>query len=213
MVNLPIALFLVASLSPGSLLAAGKSTQPASTAVTKILILGDSLTEGYGIARESAFPALVEASLKAAGKNVSVINGGVSGSTSASGPSRMKWYLKSKPDMLVLALGANDGLRGQSVVEMRKNLAKVMTLARDSRVPQIVLVGMKIPFNYGPVYRKEFEAVFPSLAKEYDVPLLSFLLDGVATEPSLNLADGVHPNEKGHKVVAKTVHDFLMPLL
>jgi acyl-CoA thioesterase I len=198
-----IRLFLLGAVMMGSAHAASP---------TRILFLGDSLTEGYGIAVEDAYPALVEHALKKDGFSVTVVNAGVSGSTTSSGPSRLRWHLKAKPDIVVVALGANDGLRGLPVTEIRKNLITTIELAKDQKL-KILLAGMKMPPNYGAQYSKNFEAIFPELAKKYAIPLVPFLLDQIAGEPDLNLADGIHPNEKGHQLMAKTMTQALKPLL
>lgn len=177
-----------------------------------ILFLGDSLTEGYQLAKEDAYPALVEKELKKTHKDIKVINGGVSGATSASGMKRLDWYLKAKPDIMVLALGANDGLRGMKLSETEKNLTSVIEKARGRNI-DIILAGMKMPTNMGEKYRAEFEAIFPKLAKKYSLPLIPFLLEGVGGKPELNLPDGIHPNPKGHEVMAKTVLKVLEPEL
>ncbi len=182
-------------------------------AKTTIVFLGDSLTEGYGLDKSEAFPSLFEKKLKATGyKDIQVINAGISGSTSASAVSRLKWYLRAKPTILVLALGANDGLRGLDPKAMKKNLAMAIQLALDRKV-KIVLAGMKIPPNYGLKYTKEFENAYPELSKKYNIPLIPFLLDGVAAKPDLNLPDGIHPNRKGHEIIAQLVFKNLLPLL
>ncbi len=181
-------------------------------AKTRVVILGDSLTEGYGVARERAYPALVQNLLTAAGKDVEIVNGGSSGSTSASGPSRMKWYLKGKPQIVVLALGANDALRGFSLAGTEKNLGEAIELARQSGV-KVLLAGMKVPTNYGKKYGDELEEIYASLTKKFKIPLLPFLLEGVGGVPANNLSDGIHPNEKGHEIVAKLVEKHLVPLL
>lgn len=178
----------------------------------KVVILGDSLTEGYGVAKDKAFPALVEKALRAKGKTITVVNGGSSGATSASGPSRLKWFLKAKPDWLVVALGANDALRGLDLAGTEKNLAATIEGAQKAKV-KVVLAGMKAPTNYGEDYRRRFETMYATLAKRFSVPLLPFLLEGVGGQPSMNLADGIHPNEKGHEVIAKLVVQTLEPLL
>lgn len=175
---------------------------------TKIVVLGDSLTEGYGVSKEKAYPALVEKALRAKGKDVTVVNGGSSGATSASGPPRLKWFLKGKPDMMLLALGANDALRGFDLAATERNLATTIEAAQKAGV-KVLLAGMKAPTNYGEEYRKRFEGLYGRLAKRFSVPLLPFLLEGVGGHPELNLADGIHPNEKGHEVVAKAVTVFL----
>jgi acyl-CoA thioesterase-1 len=137
--------------------------------------------------------------------NVKIINAGISGSTSASAESRLKWQLKNKPDILFLALGANDGLRGLDVNAMRANLEKTIVLAQKEKV-RVILAGMKIPMNYGTDYRLKYEAVFHDLAKKHKTVFVPFLLEGVATIRTLNTADGIHPNEKGHEIMAKNIY-------
>lgn len=173
-----------------------------------VVILGDSLTEGYGIHKDLAFPALVEKKLRAKNPAVKVINGGISGSTSASAPSRFQWYLKSKPRLLVLALGANDGLRGLPVKTMKANLEKVLVSAQENKIP-VLLAGMKIPLNYGASYRADYEKVFSDLAKQYKVAFVPFLLEGVGGVATLNQGDGIHPNEKGHEKIAELLTPYL----
>lgn len=175
---------------------------------TTILFLGDSLTEGYQLAQEEAYPALIEKEFKNQGKNVKVINGGVSGATSASGLKRMDWYLKSNPDIMILALGANDGLRGLKLVETEKNLSLVVEKALSRKI-KVILAGMKMPTNYGEAYRNQFEQIFKKVASRYKLRLIPFLLTGVAGVADLNLADGIHPNPKGHKIMANTVMKVL----
>ncbi len=169
-----------------------------------ILFLGDSLTEGYQLAKEEAYPALIENILKKDHKDIKVINGGVSGATSASGLKRLDWYLKAKPDIMVLALGANDGLRGTRPAVTEKNLASVIEKAQGRGIT-VIIAGMKMPPNMGEIYRSEFENMFSKLAKKYSIKLIPFILDGVGGKPELNLADGIHPNPKGHQVMAQTV--------
>ena len=179
----------------------------------KVVFLGDSLTEGFEVAPEKAFPALVGERLRARGwPALEVINAGVSGSTSASAVSRMQWQLKAKPDVVVLALGANDGLRGIDPATMQTNLAEAIDVARSANAV-VLLAGMKLPPNYGADYTERFEKVFGDLAKEKGVPLLPFLLDGVATHPELNLGDGIHPNADGYSIIADTVITHLVPVL
>jgi len=178
-----------------------------------IVFLGDSLTEGLGLEQEEAFPALIEDKLTADGlDHVRIINAGVSGSTSASGLSRMQWYIRSQPDLLVLSLGANDGLRGLDIAEIKANLARTIVFARDNGV-EVVITGMLVPPNMGPEYTTAFAAVFPDLAREYNIPLMPFLLQDVAAVPELNQADGIHPNAEGARIVAGHVYEFLKPLL
>lgn len=177
-----------------------------------ILFLGDSLTEGYQLTKEEAYPALIETELKKKDPSIKVINGGVSGATSASGLKRMDWYLKAKPDLMLLALGANDGLRGLSVAQTEKNLSDVVEKAHERGIT-VIIAGMKMPTNMGEKYRKEFEGVFERVAKKYKLKLIPFLLEGVGGNPKLNLPDGIHPNPEGHKIMAKTVLKTLEPLL
>ena len=201
-VLLPLILFITCPLAEVS--AASKKT---------ILFLGDSLTEGFGVEKNQSFPALFDKKLKEEGfLKVKVVNAGIGGSTSASARSRLNWFLRSKPDIIVLALGGNDGLRGLSTSEMKKNLAATIRLALSNHIT-VVLAGMKIPPNYGKKYTKDFEQVFPALAKEFSIPLIPFLLDGVAGERDLNLPDGIHPNPEGHKLIVQTVWKYLHPLL
>ncbi len=184
----------------------------AESAGKRLLMLGDSLTEGYGISPKAAFPALVEKKIKASGKNWQVINAGISGSTSASGPSRIKWQMKTKPDLMVLALGANDGLRGLNLKDTEKNLSETIEIAQKENV-QVVIAGMLLPLNYGAQYRKQFSDMYTHLAEKYKLRKIPFLLEGVALHPDLVLADGLHPNEKGHEIVAELVYKSIRDLL
>lgn len=174
----------------------------------RILIVGDSLTAGYGVSKEAAYPAQLEELLKKDHPDVKVIGAGSSGSTSASAISRLKWHLKAKPTHLILALGANDGLRGVKLESTKKNLSEAIDMAKDKKI-KVYLAGMLLPTNYGEKYRSKFKSLFAELAKEKKVEFIPFLLKGVGGQPELNLADGIHPNEKGHKIVAKTVFDAL----
>jgi acyl-CoA thioesterase-1 len=190
-------------------------TLPAGADATKtkrLVIIGDSLTEGYGVSRAKAWPALLQKKIEALGKPYEVINAGISGSTAASAPSRMAWQLKSKPDLILLALGANDGLRGTSVKAMEENLSQALAMAKKEKIA-VYLAGNKIPPNYGKAYTADFEAAFKRVADKHSVPLLPFILLGVGGVTDLNLADGIHPNEKGHKIVAETVFTFLRKYL
>lgn len=185
---------------------------PALWAETKILVLGDSLTAGYGVQPRQAYPYLLEQKLQKKLKGIRVINAGVSGSTSASALGRVKWFLRSKPDIMILALGGNDGLRGLSSESMRENLSKAIRLAKKNSI-FVILAGMQIPPNYGPKYTRQFEQVFPELSKKYSIPLIPFLLEGVAGDSNLNLPDGIHPNAKGHVIIARMLEKFLQPFL
>ncbi|MDA9951510.1 arylesterase [Oligoflexaceae bacterium] len=179
----------------------------------RVLCLGDSLTEGYGVAKKDSYPSQVER-LISKNKSIEVINGGISGATTAGSLKRLNWHLKGKkkPDVLILALGANDGLRGQDVENSRKNLEETITLAKKNNI-KVLLAGMKMPPNYGNKYTRAFEKMFPEMAKKFSLPIIPFLLEGVAAEKNLNLPDGIHPNPRGYAIVAKNVVKHLMPLL
>lgn len=182
-------------------------------AETKVLFLGDSLTAGYGVKKEDAFPALVGKTINKDGKKkIKIINAGISGSTTAGAKKRLRWYLKGKPEILFLALGANDGLRGLDLKKSEKNLEKVIKLAQKKGL-LVVLAGMMLPPNYGKEYRTQFQAMYKNLAKKYDTEFIPFLLKGVGGEANLNQSDGIHPNEEGHKVIAKLVTKKLIGLL
>ncbi len=178
-----------------------------------ILFLGDSLTEGYGLEEGESFPDMLSDRYAAEGrKNLKIINAGISGSTSASALTRLQWYIRAQPDLLVLSLGANDGLRGLSVDALKANLIKTIEFAQSMDV-KVVLTGMLIPPNYGPDYSSAFAQVFPDLAVQYQLTFLPFLLAGVAGITELNQGDGIHPNLEGTKIVADTLYNFLQPLL
>jgi len=192
------------------LLAATSARAPAAERV--LVILGDSLTAGLGVAREEAYPALLEARLRRDGFAYRVVNAGVSGDTSAGGLRRVDWVLRARPDLVVVALGANDGLRAQPVQALRDNLTAIVTRLRAAGA-RVLLAGMRLPPNYGAAYTAAFAGAFPAVARATSVPLLPFLLDGVAGDPALNQADGIHPNASGHRVMAETLWRALRPHL
>jgi len=177
-----------------------------------LVFLGDSLTAGLGLAREQAFPALVEARLRAAGLAWNVVNAGVSGDTSAGARARLDWIYRKPVDLMFICIGSNDGLRGLPVAELERNLRAILDRARRERT-RVVLAGAMVPDNYGRPYQEAFKAVFPRLAREYRVPLLPFLLEGVAMRPGLNQDDGIHPNPEGARRVADNVWKILEPQL
>lgn len=179
----------------------------------KVLFLGDSITAGLGVEQDQAYPFLVDQLLKEKGiPNIAVINAGISGSTTASAPSRLKWHLKAHPQILFLALGANDGLRGLSTDQMRLNLDRTIALALEHHIT-VILAGMEIPPNYGPGYTAAFRQVFKELAEKHPVKFVPFLLEGVGGVAGLNQADGIHPNARGHEVIAQTVLPFILECL
>ncbi len=169
-----------------------------------VVFLGDSLTAGFGLGEPQAFPAILGEKLEHEGRPIRVVNAGVSGDTSAGGLRRLDWVLGLRPDVLVVGLGANDGLRGQPAAAVEANLRAIIVRAREAGV-SVVLLGMRLPPNLGPAYVEKFEAVYPRLARELDVPLVPFLLKGVAARPDLNLEDGIHPNADGQRIVAENV--------
>ncbi len=176
------------------------------------MVLGDSLTAGLGLPADQAFPALLQQRINRAQLPFDAVNAGVSGDTSAGGLRRLNWVLSDDVHVLVVALGANDGLRGLPVAEMRRNLTAIVESARKRGV--IVLVaGMEAPPNMGAEYTSAFRAVFRDVAQEHGATLLPFLLDGVAGDPALNQADGIHPNAEGARRVADLVWRALEPLL
>lgn len=177
-----------------------------------IVFLGDSLTAGYELPAAEAFPAKVKEKIAARHPGWKVVNAGVSGDTTAGGVARLDWVLKSKPDVLFICLGANDGLRGIPLAETEKNLRTLLDRATRS-APQVVLAGMMLPANYGADYRDGFAGLFPKLAKEFSVPLMPFLIDKVALVPELTLPDGIHPNARGTEVIAENVVKVIAPLL
>ena len=179
-----------------------------------ILIFGDSLTAGYGLSPEEAFPALVEKQLQEAGKSCKVINAGLSGETSAGGLSRIDWVLRQPIDVFMLELGGNDGLRGLPLEQTKKNLQSIIDKVKAKNPnAKIVITGMMVPPNMGTDYTTQFRAIFPELAKKNKATLLPFLLEGVAGDEKLNLPDGIHPNVEGHRIVAKTVTKTISTLL
>lgn len=174
-----------------------------------ILFLGDSLTEGLGVSKQSAYPNLVQNLIQTKlNKNIKAINAGVSGSTTNDGLSRLKWYLKRKPDIIFLALGANDGLRGLDLKQSQKNLEEIINHALKSKA-KVLLAGMLIPPNYGPKYSQDFKEMYENIQSKYNLKFMPFLLKDVAGVQKLNQADGIHPNEKGHEIIAKEVYEFL----
>src|SRR5687768_2282301 len=198
---------------PTELQGASRDPEPRAVASGPLVVfLGDSLTAGLGLAEEEAFPARVASTFAAAGRPIRVVNAGVSGDTSAGGLARLDWLLRQRPDVLVVELGANDGLRGLPVEMTAANLRAIVSRARQAGV-RVLLVGIQVPPNYGPDYARRFSAVFPELARELDVPLLPFLLEGVAGEPQLNLPDGIHPTAEGHERLARNVIPYLEEVL
>lgn len=178
----------------------------------KVVVLGDSLTAGLGLASTDSFPAILQRRIDAAGMDFEVVNAGVSGDTSAGGLRRLDWSLQNGARVLVVALGANDGLRGLPVRELKQNLAQIIETAQSKQLV-VILTGMEAPPNYGGEYAAAFRQAYRDLATQYHVHFVPFLLDTVAGQASLNQADGIHPNLRGAEIVADTVWTALKPEL
>lgn len=190
----------------------GSSNQNSKT--VRILAFGDSLTSGYRLNPEQAYPKLLEKELHKRGlKNLEILNAGVSGDTSSQGLRRIQWTLKNGPfDYVLVALGANDGLRLLPPKNLESNLEKTILEFKKTGA-KVILVGIKIPINLDPDFRKQFESIYPRLAKKMNLPFYPFLLEGVAADPELNLDDQIHPNSQGHEVIAQKLSDFLFEIL
>jgi acyl-CoA thioesterase-1 len=177
-----------------------------------VLALGDSLTAGFGVDAEENFPSRLQVKIDNAGLICKVVNAGVSGDTTAGGVRRINWLMKHKPQIVILALGANDGLRGLSTEEMRSNLETMIRISQEHGA-RVLLAGMKALPNYGEDYILKFESVYPELAKKYDLPYLPFLLEGVAGVREYTRPDGLHPTGSGYKIIADLVWQHLQPML
>jgi len=180
----------------------------------KILFFGDSLTAGYGLEMGQSYPSIIQQKIDSLGLDYQVINAGLSGETTASGKNRLEWVLQEDIAIVIIELGANDGLRGVQLKETESNLRSMVDMVQE-KLPnaKIVLAGMKIPPNMGPEYTATFESIFPELAEEENLYLIPFLLENVAGIPDLNQNDGIHPTEQGQKIVAQNVWNVLGPIL
>jgi acyl-CoA thioesterase-1 len=187
------------------------SAKPAAAARPKIVVLGDSLTAGLGLAVRDSYPSVLQERLKTQGLNFEVVNAGVSGDTSAGALSRLDWSLQGDVRVLVVALGGNDGLRGLPPEQLQQNLGQIVERAQARRI-EVILAGMEAPPNYGREYIVSFHKVYPALAKRYGVALVPFLLQGVAGIQTLNQADGIHPTAAGARIVADNVWAVLKPV-
>ncbi|MFN4284270.1 MAG: arylesterase [Alphaproteobacteria bacterium] len=187
-------------------------TSPAGPGQISLLVLGDSLAAGYGLAASEAFPAQLERALKAKGHNVKVINAGVSGDTTAGGRARLEWSLADAPQAVIVELGANDGLRGLEPTSTADNLDAILAALKSRGLPTL-LAGMYAPPNLGAAYGKEFNAIYPRLAERHGALLYPFFLDGVAAEAALNQGDGIHPNAKGVAVIVERILPSVEKLL
>jgi acyl-CoA thioesterase-1 len=194
------------------LLALLMAVVPAKAATVTILALGDSLTAGYGLPPDDAFPVKLEAALKAKGHDVRVVNAGVSGDTSAAGRDRLDWVLTDDVDAVIVELGANDALRGIPANDTQDALKTVLLKLKDSK-RTVLLAGMKAPRNLGPDYVEHFDAIYPDLAESQNVLLYPFFLAGVAANPSLNQEDGMHPNARGVDVIVARILPMVEELI
>jgi acyl-CoA thioesterase-1 len=199
-------LIVIASLALGPPSVHAQTAPPA--APVKIAVLGDSLAAGYGVKPEQAIPARLEAALRAQGRNVTVLNHGVSGDTTAGGLDRVDWMLGDKPDIVFVELGGNDALRGIDPAVAERNLDAIIARLKAARVT-VWLAGMSAPRNLGPDYVKAFDGIYGKLADKYDVPLYPFILEGVALDAALNQPDGIHPNPKGVDVIVRNLLPFV----
>ena len=177
-----------------------------------VVFLGDSLTAGLGLSSEEAWPTLLTEQLEKAGTPIHAVNAGVSGDTSAGGLRRLAWLLRQRPDVVVVELGANDGLRGQPLAGVEANLREIVAKSRAAGA-RVLLLGLRVPPSLGGDYARQFAELYPRLARDLDVPLVPFLLEGVAGNPDLNQPDGIHPNAEGEKRVAAVVRPHLERLL
>lgn len=203
-----------AEAPPAPAAARAATPTPLPAEVPVVLCLGTSLTAGYGLEPDQAYPALLQRKIDAAGLRFHVINAGVSGETSAGALRRMDWLLRQKVAVLMVETGANDMLRGQDVAATRANVDAILTRAsKQVPPPRLVLLGMEATPNLGAEYVRAFRAIFPELAKEHGAALVPFLLEGVGGMRDLNQADGVHPTAAGHRKVAETVWKVLEPIL
>jgi len=190
------------------------NTENKSSDKKNILFFGDSLTAGYQLSEEQAFPFLIQQKIDSLGLNYNCINAGLSGETSSGGLNRIDWVLKQPLDVFLLELGANDVLRGLDLDQTEKNLNAIINRVK-AKYPQskIIVIGMQAPPNMGSDYINKFNKIFPQLAKEHDAGLVKFLLEGVAGNPELNLKDNIHPNEEGHKILSENVWSVLKKFL
>lgn len=190
---------------------AGESTTRDGSTV-RIVFLGDSLTAGYGLDADKAFPALLEEELERERVPVQIVNAGLSGDTTAGGLRRIDWLMGQSPDIVVVGLGGNDGLRGTKLDTSEQNLRTIVRKAREGRA-DVLLLGMLMPPNYGPEYTTEFRELYRRIATDMEVPLVPFVLEGVGGDPRLNLPDGIHPTAEGHRIIARNILPYLKPLV
>ena len=185
---------------------------PATAAEKRLLVLGDSLTAGYGLSAKDAFPAQLERALKARGYDIKVINSGISGDTTKGGLQRLPWVLSAKPQFVIVELGSNDSLRGLDPGQTRANLDGIITRLKAKGI-KVLLAGMLAPRNLGPDYGKEFNGAFRDLAKKHEVVFMPFFLKDVALRPHLNQRDGIHPTPEGVAIIVRNIMPYVVKLL
>ncbi len=191
---------------PAPVTTMSKDSTSTTTSIKTILFFGNSLTAGYGVDPSQAFPALIQKKLDSLHLPYKAVNAGVSGETSSGGLARIDWILRQAPDVFVLELGGNDGLRGIPLVETKKNLQAIINRVREKRPDtKIIIAGMMMPPNMGAQYTKQFQSIYPDLATANQLSLIPFLLEGVGGEAILNQSDGIHPTAEGHRIVAENV--------
>lgn len=191
-----------------------EASNPKVNTQKTILFFGNSITAGYQLDMDQAFPALIQKRIDSLGLNYKTINAGLSGETSAGGKSRIDWVLRTVPDIFVLELGANDGLRGLPLDETKKSLQAIIdAVKKENPEVKIVIAGMMVPPNLGEDYTSQFKNIFPELAEKNKAVYIPFILENVAGIPELNLSDGIHPTPEGHAIVAETVWQYIEPLL
>jgi acyl-CoA thioesterase-1 len=186
--------------------------QPAGAAERVIVAFGDSLTAGLGVTPENSYPARLQAKLRAEGYAYRVVNAGASGDTTAGGLRRVDWALKNTPDIVIVALGANDALRAQDLASVRANLDAIVTRFQKAGA-RVLLVGMEVPPNYGDRYASDFRRLYAEVARKRGVAFMPFLLDGVAGNAALNQSDGIHPTVEGYRIIVDHLWPYLEPLL
>lgn len=220
-INMKNILYILAVIMTGAILFQGCDNQSESstgtTPVNKrpvspgqvIVALGDSLTAGYGVELDKSYPALLQKKLEAKGYPFRLVNAGVSGETSSGTLSRLDWILSQQPDIVILEIGANDGLRGIDTALVERNIDTILQRLQENNVIT-VLAGMKMVRNLGEEYTREFDSIYPRLAEKHQVIFMPFFLEGVASDPSLNGDDGIHPNESGYKIITENIYPYVV---
>jgi acyl-CoA thioesterase-1 len=203
---------IIAGLVGVLLAAAITAPAPGASRAPQIVAFGDSITAGFGLPPDAALPARLQAKLHDQAIDARVVNAGVSGDTTAGGVARLAWTLADKPDVVILELGANDALRGIDPATVRANLETMIEKIQASGA-KLLLLGMRAPPNWGEDYQRSFDRIYPELARAHNLPLLPFFLEGVAMDPSMNQADGLHPNEKGVAVMVDHIAPMVARLL